>query len=136
MAMYSGKDFAFSFGGTQMKAHIQSFGSFDVENILEDSKAFGDFWAEVLPTGDKQASDIDIDGMYDDAAGGPNAVFGAAFAATTGPSSSATACIITWGSTKTSSFSAYVKKWGRTATRNQITRYKATLTVTGAVTEA
>ena len=136
MAKYSGANFAFSFGGTAMAAHIQSFAGFDVENILEDSKTFGDTWAEVLATGDKQASDVEAEGFYDDAAGGPSAVFLAAYTATTGPASAATACIITWGSTKTSSFNAYVAKFTRIAARNTITRYKVNLKVTGAVTEA
>lgn len=134
MAKYGGKDFSILFGGTNITAHVQEINSFDVESLTEDGKSFGDIWPEPTPTGDKQASDVEIGGFYDDAAGGPSAVLLAALP--TGPSSATSAVVLTWGGAKTSSFSAYCTKFGRKATRNGITRYTATIKPNGAVTEA
>ncbi len=135
MAKHGSNSFAFSFGGTNMTAHIQSINSFDVESIMEDSKSLGDAWAEVLATGAQQVSSpVEVEGLYDDAAGGPDAVFRAA--RPTGPSSSSSEVIITWGGSKTSTFQAFCTKFSRMVTKNNITRYKATITPTGAVTEA
>ena len=134
MAKYGAKDYSMTFGGTNMTAHIQSVNGFDVESIMEDSKSLGDTWAESLATGDMQASDREFEGMYDDAAGGPSAVFLAALP--TGPSTAASAVVETWGGTKTSSYNAFCVKFSRQVTKNNITRYKATVRPTGAVTEA
>ncbi len=134
MAKYGPTDFALSFGGTAMTAHIDTINGFDVEAVTVDSKTFGDAWREVLPTGDKQASDVEVEGLYDDAAGGPSLVFLAALPA--GPATAASAVVMTWGGAKTSSYNAFMVKFTRVASRNQITRYKATIRVTGAVTEA
>jgi hypothetical protein len=136
MAKYGASAFVMSFGGTDITAHIQSINAFDIEAITEDSKSFGDTWGEVLPTGDKQASDVEIEGFYDDAAGGPVAVLQAALAAISGPATAASAVVLTWGGGKTSSFNAFCVKFSRIAQRNQITRYRATVRPTGAVTEA
>ena len=134
MAKYGTSDFILSFGGTAMTAHTQSVNGFDVESNMEDSQSFGVSWAATLATGTKKASDLEVEGFYDDAAGGPSAVYLAALP--TGPATATSAVIITWGSTKTSSFAAYCVKFSRMATRNQITRYKATIRPSGAVTEA
>lgn len=134
MAKYGSNSFDISFGGTSMKAHVQTINQFDVEALTEDSQAFGDIWGAVLPTGTKRASDVEIGGLYDDAAGGPSAVLLAALPA--GPATAASAIILTWGGAKTSSFNAFMVKFGRQATRNGVTRYTATLRPTGAVSEA
>lgn len=134
MAKYGSINFGFSFGGTDMTAHIQSVNGFDVESVTEDSQSFGDTWPEVLPTGNKRASDVEVEGLFDDAAGGPSAIFLAALP--TAPSTAPSAVVMTWGGTKTSSYNAFCVKFTRIATRNQITRYRATIRPTGAVTEA
>jgi hypothetical protein len=134
MAKYGSPDFAMSFGGTDMTAHVQSINGFEVEALTQDSKSFSDVWDEVLATGGKKASDVVVKGLYDDAAGGPSAVFLAALP--TGPATAASAVVLTWGSTKTSSFNAFMVKFSRMATKNQITEYEATIRPTGAVTEA
>ena len=46
------------------------------------------------------------------------------------------AIVITWGGSRTSSFSAVLQSWTRTAVREGTTRYTATLVPTGAVSEA
>jgi hypothetical protein len=136
MAKYGASSYTISFGGTNITAHVMSVNGFDVEAITEDSKSFGDSWAEVLPTGDKQASDRELQGFYDDAAGGPSAVLLAALTALTGPGVAASAVVETWGGAKTSSYNAFCVKFTRGVTKNAITKYTATLRITGAVTEA
>ncbi len=134
MAKYGSNVFALSFGGNVMTAHIQSINGFDVEANTQDSQPFGDVWAKVLPTGTKKAADLVVGGLYDDAAGGPSAVFLAAMP--TGPATAASAVVLTWGAAKTSSFDAYCVKFARKVTRNGITEYEATIRPTGTVSEA
>lgn len=134
MSKYGSHNFALSWAGTDMTAHIQSINGFDVEAPTEDAKPFGVQWDAVLPTGQKKASDIEVEGLYDDAAGGPSAVFLAALPS--GPTTAPSAVVLTWGGSKTSSFNAYLVKFTRIATRNAITRYRATIRPTGTVTEA
>lgn len=134
MAKYGANSFSMSFAASNITAHVQSINSVEVESILEDSKPINGVWAESLASGAQQMSDVEIEGLYDDAAGGPDAVLRAA--RPTGPASSPGATVLTWGGSKTTSFNAFVQKFARTVTKNQITRYKVTLKPTGTVTEA
>ncbi len=134
MSKYGAKDFSISFGGTNITPHVDTINGFDVEALTVDGKPLGTAWPTPVPTGDKQASDVEIGGLYDDAAGGPSAVLLAALP--TGPSTAASAVVLTWGGAKTSSFNAFCVKFTRQATKNQVTRYTATIRPTGTVTEA
>jgi len=134
MAKYGSNSFAISYNSTNMTAHTHSINSVDVESLMEDSKPLGAAWAESLATGAQLMNDVEVEGLYDDAAGGPDAVYRAA--RPTGPSSTPSTLVLTWGSTKTTTVDAFVTKFGRMVTKNQVTRYKATLKPTGAVAEA
>lgn len=135
MAKYGGKDFALSFGGTAMTAHILTVNSFDVEAVTIDGKPLGSAYPKPTPTGDLAYSDVEVEGLYDDTAvSGPDAVFRAAMP--TGPASASSALILTWGGTKTSTGQAFCTKFTRQASKNEITRFRATLKWTGQVTEA
>lgn len=134
MAKYAGSNFSLTFNAQNMTAHILSINGVDVESIMDDGKPFGVAWPVPVPTGDKQASDVEVEGMYDDAAGGPSAVFLAALP--TAPSTAAVALSITWGGAKVTSGNAFCVKFSRMVVRNQVTRYRATLRWTGTVSEA
>jgi hypothetical protein len=135
MAKYVGKDFALSFAGQVMTAHILTINGFDVEAVNVDGKPFGTAYPKPVPTGDVNYSDIEVSGLYDDTAvSGPDVVFRQNMP--TGPASASSALVLTWGSTKTSTGSAYCVKYTRKATKNQVTEYTATLRWNGQVTEA
>lgn len=129
MAKYSSKDLDLTVAGTSMKAHILDDVTLGVEVGIEESTAFGDSFESSVSTGIKRAEPITVGGMYDDTAStGPDVKFN-----TLGTT---IAIVITWGGTKTSTFSAIVQKYERIASRNGMTRYIATLKPTGTITEA
>ncbi len=129
MAKYSSKDLDLSIGGTSMKAHIIDDVTLGVEVITEESTAFGDTFEANVSTGIKRAEPITVGGFYDDTVTtGPDAKFN-----TLGTTLSV---IITWGGTKTSTFSAIAKKYDRLGKVGAMTRYVATLLPTGTITEA
>ncbi len=134
MAKYGGKDFALSFAGQNMTAHIQTINGFDVEALTVDGKPFGQATPKPIPTGDLQYSDVEVGGLYDDTAvTGPDAVFRGNLP--TGPATASSALVMTWGGTKTTTTQAFCVKFTRKATKNQITEFSATLRITGALTE-
>lgn len=128
MANYGSDDLSITVGGTELKNYIDSINDFSVEALLQEGTAFGDSWVEHLYTGIKQGNALTLEGFYDDAASGPDAKFN-----TLGTT---VAIVITWGSTKTSSFSAVVQTYVRKPVRKELTRFTVTLMPTGAVTEA
>lgn len=135
MSKYAGKDFALSFAGQVMTAHITSVNGFDLEAVTEDGKPFGTAYPKPIPTGDVNYSDVEVEGLYDDTAvSGPDAVFRGNMP--TGPATAASALVLTWGGTKTSTGNAFCVKFTRQASKNAITKFRATLRWTGQVTEA
>jgi hypothetical protein len=134
MAKYGSNSFVISVATKDMTQYVQSINGFEVEGLTADSQTLGDIWAEVLPTGTKRASDVVLRGFYDDTAtDGVKAVLGTVAST---PGATPVAVVLTWGSTNTSSFNAFIVKFTRIATKNSITDYESTLRVTGAVTEA
>lgn len=135
MAKYGGKDFALSFAGQNMTAHILSVNGFDVEAVMVDAKPMGSAYPKPLATGDVNYSDIEVSGLYDDTATtGPDVVFRGNMP--TGPATAAQALVLTWGGAKTSTGTAHCVKYTRKATKNQITEYTATLRISGQMVEA
>jgi hypothetical protein len=99
--------------------------------ILEESHPFGTTWFEALAVGIKRMEDLTLGGFYDDTAtSGPDAKYGGAAIGTT------VAVVITYGSTKTTSFNGIIADYERRLVRNQLHRYTVTLRPTGTVTEA
>lgn len=129
MTKYNSTNLDLSVGGTSMKAHILDDVTLSVEIGTEEATAFGDAAAAHISTGVKKAAPITVGGYYDDTA-------------TTGPDvklnvlGTTIAVIITWGGSKTSTFSAIVQKYDRIGKIGAMTRYVATLLPTGAITEA
>lgn len=131
MATYGQSNLGITVGGTEMKTHIQTINGLEIEALTEESDTFGDSWIENLYVGIRRAQPLVLGGFYDDTATtGPDAKFGTAVLGTT------VAVVVTWGGTKTSTFSALVQKYKRTPVRGQLHKYEVTLLPSGAVTEA
>lgn len=129
MAKYSSKDLDLSVGAQSMKAHIQDELTLAVEVMTEEAAAFGDAWEKHISTGIKRADEITVGGFYDDTVTtGPDAKFNVLGTELT--------IVITWGGTKTSTFTAIAQKYERMAQVGQMTRYVATLLPTGEIQEA
>ena len=112
-----------------MKAHILDDVTLSVEIGTEESTAFGDVWAAHISNDLKRAAPVTVGGMYDDTAvSGPDVKFNVL--------GTTVAVIITWGGTKTASFSAIAQKYDRVGKIGAMTRYVATLLPTGTITEA
>ena len=129
MTKYSSKDLDLEVGAQSMKAHILDDVTVGVEVTTEESTAFGHEWEKNISTGIKRADPVTIGGHYDStAATGPDAKFNVV--------GETIEIIITWGGSKTTTFSAIVQRYERTAQVKQMTRYVSTLLPTGEVQEA
>lgn len=112
-----------------MKNYITTLGAIDLQALTEQSDAFGDAWVENLYTGIKRLQPFTVGGFYDDTAStGPDVKFNAV--------GTTVAIVITWGSTKTSTFSAIITGYKRTAARGVLTKYEANLLPSGSNVEA
>lgn len=128
MAKYGQSDLSVTWDGDSVD--FDTINGAEIEAILQQSDSFGDDWVEQLFVGVKRMEPITLEGFYDDEAGGPNALFGGAAIGSTEE------VVITWGSTKTTTFDAIVTRYARTPSRGELTRYSVTLTPTGEVVEA
>jgi len=125
-------------GGTpvDLTQYIQSINDVDVESLTEEKHTFGDAWEEHLPIGIGRVGTIELGGLYDDVATvGPDALFAGRVPEVPGTAITRT-LTITWRSGKTTAFETYLKAYKRTADRNGLTKFTATLQPTGAVAEA
>jgi hypothetical protein len=129
MSKYSSKDVELTVDTETMKAYIQDDLTLAVEVATEELTAFGDEWQKHVSTGIKRADAITVGGFYDDTAtDGPDARFNAL--------GTEIDIVLTWGGSKTSTFSTIVQKYERLAKVGEMTRYVATLLPTGEVQEA
>jgi hypothetical protein len=134
VAKYGSPSVVVSFGGTAITQHVQEINGVDIESLMEESHSFGDTWFESLATGMKKGSDVVLSGLYDDTATtGPDALFVTTAA---GPSTAGTALVITYGGSKTTTYSVFIVKYSRMLSRGKLHRYSVTLRPTGAITEA
>ena len=129
MAKYGSNSFDISIAGTSIKNYIDTLNGFEIEALLAETHAFGDSWEEHLATGVKRGNPFTIGGFYDDTAStGPDVLLNAI--------GTTVAVILTYGSTKTSSFSALIRNYKRMPARGELTRFECELVPSGAVTEA
>jgi len=113
-----------------MTSHITEINEVETEAALEESTPFGAAWATSLFSGVKLMAEIELTGFYDDTAStGPDVVIGGGLGDTR-------TVAVTWGGTKKTTVEAIITKYARIAKVKESTKYKATLTPTGAVTEA
>lgn len=114
--------------------HVLTINDVDIESVLEEVHTLGDSWEESLPIGVGKVAPVELSGLYDDVAStGPDALFAGRVPET--PASATRTLKITWRSGKTTSVETYLVSYKRTADRNALTKYTATLQPTGAVTE-
>jgi hypothetical protein len=115
--------------------YVQTINGIEIEGILEETHTFGDSWEESLPVGIGKTGQIEIGGVYDDTgATGPDALFAGRIPET--PASSTRTFKMTYVGAKTTSVETYLSKYTRNPDKNGLTKWKATLQPTGAVTEA
>lgn len=119
---------------TDITQHVQTIGDVTIEQLLEEVHSFGDSWEEHLPVGIGKAGTVEIGGIYNDAAGSPNAFFAGDLPET--PATASRTLEITWGSTKKTTVEHYILSFTRTPDKNALTRWSAVLQTTGSVTEA
>ena len=134
MANYGPDDLVISCddsGGTPrpITSYIRPIGGFKIEQLLQESHSFGDTWFESLLVGIQRGQDLTLGGLYDDAATtGPDVVFKTMTGSRT--------VVLTWGSTKTSTFEAWVISYERLGRLNELTMFEVVLRPTGSVVEA
>ena len=122
-------------GGTpiDISQYCQSIGGVDIENLVEETHSFGDNWEESTPVGIGKLGTIEISGLYDDAAAGPNALFGAQMP--TNPNTATRTLTLEWGNNVNTVFETILVKYSRTPDRSALTKFSASLQPTGAVVE-
>ena len=128
MAKYGSPDLAISVGGDNMEEYIHEIGELTKEAIIQEGHTFGDEWVKQYFTGVKQANEFTVSGFYDDTAlTGPDAVFDNI--------GDTVEIIISWGGSKTTTFDAIIKSYGRAPSRGELTGYSCALVPTGVVQE-
>lgn len=128
MAKYGFDDGAITWNSQPLTSYVHADVEFSVEAFTEEGHTLGDSWVEQLFTGLKQGMPFTLECFYDDVTNGPDDLFA-------GAEGTAATMVITWGSTKTSSFSAMLKRYTRRASRGQLHKARAEFLPTGAVTE-
>ena len=133
MAKYGSNTVQISFDGDDISAHILSINGVKIMSMFEsDSHGFNKAWAETLATGLKRVEPIEIEGFYDDVANAPHEQFKET---ADGPATATKNIVFTWGGSKTTTIKTLIESYERLPSRGQLTRYKARLVPTGAVTE-
>lgn len=113
---------------------VLTINGINVEQVTEEKHSFGDSWEETLAIGIARMQPVELGGLYDDAALGPDALFVRTTPDT--PASPTRTLTITWRSGKTTTVETVETSYQRAADRNALTKYTARLQPTGAVTEA
>lgn len=130
MAKYNSSNLTLTVGGHDITAYLLTIAAAKIIATIENAIHFGDVWDESIFAGVKKLDPIQLGGFFDDTATtGPDALLGSLQVGTT------VTVVITWGGTKTTSFSAVISEYDRVAAVAKMTRFMATVTPTGAVTE-
>lgn len=129
MAQYSSKDFTMTMAGTDVTAYLLDVSAVKIAAILEKVTPFGATWAAHVATGISEMGDIGVAGLFDTTSG--------KFVDQVRTHQGATiACVITYGGTKTTTFSAIVESYSVPVKVGSMTRFSANFRPTGTVTEA
>lgn len=130
MTMYASPDVEITYDGDDMTPYIQSINGITIEDIMQDSQAFGQVWNQMVPTGAKRVEDIVFTGLFDDVADGPRAKWDAGASSPTPATAPKTLVIRLGGGSpgKTVTIPVHPRKFVIKFTRNQIHEYEATLT--------
>lgn len=109
-----------SYDGSSIKAYVtKTYPAVDQQNETEDQTPLGSSIAQSMFTGLTDYGEIPVSGPYDETI---DAAIGAAARA-----KSTAALIVTWGGTKTTTFSVVgVKNYKRVIAKGAVTAYEAT----------
>lgn len=116
--------------------HVQTINDIDVENITEETHPFGTAWEESKGVGIGRMAPVELGGLYDDVADGPDDMFGDRIPE--GPNATTRTLTFVWipGSpSKSTSVETILALYKRTPDRAAITKWMARLQPTGTVTE-
>jgi hypothetical protein len=114
--------------------HVITINDIDVENILEQTDPFGVAAEEHTPSGKYRVAPIEIGGLFETAAGGPDELF--ADRQGEGPTAVTRTFRIVWITGRESAVETHLGMYKRTPNReNGLTRYSVTLQPTGTITE-
>ena len=114
--------------------YVLTINDVDIESLMEETHPFGVSWEESLPIGIGRMAPIELGGLWDDTAVlGPDVMFSGAAPQT--PATTQRTLEITWYTGKTTAVECYVTSYKRTADRNGLTKWSATLQPTGTVQE-
>ena len=136
MAQYSSASLTLQIkdsGGTirVLTPFVRAIGSVSIEGILQEATVFGAVWATYVSTTVKKMAPLTLGGFYDTTVDvGPDTLFNGQEGQTR------TGCILTYGSTKTTTFDVIIQKYERLPKLGAMTEYQVTLQPTGTVVEA
>jgi len=123
-------------GGTpvDITQYVLSINDIEIESMTEEKHPLGTAWDESLPIGVAKMNDIEISGLFDDAATtGPDALL--AGRAPEAPTAGTRTLKIEWNASKSTAVETYLMSYARAADRNGLTKYKVKLKPSGGVTE-
>ena len=114
-------------------AHVLAINDVDVEQLLEEMRPLGATMDTYMPVGVGKVAPVELTGLYDDAADGPDDLFGDRMPET--PASVTRTLKITWVGAKTTSVETHLVRYVRKVDKNGLTKYTVTLQPSGVVTE-
>jgi hypothetical protein len=114
--------------------HVLSFNGITKEQLTEEVRAFGSAWDRNITIGVGKGDPIELGGLFDDVANGPDDLFGNR-TFPEGPSAATRTIKITWFGSKTTEWETILQKYGRNPNKNEAHKYATTLLTTGAPTE-
>lgn len=116
---------------------VDTINGFGVEALLEQSDAFGDSWREQLYTGIRQMDDLTLEGFFEDTATatGVHAIFGQATDLGAEREMELNFALAA-GGTDVAHFDLIIRRYERVVRRGGLTRYRAVVAPTGAMTTA
>lgn len=122
-------------GGTpvDITQHVITINDIDIEEITEQTNPLGTAWEEQSGVGVGRIAMVELGGLFEDEADGPEALFGNRLPE--GPAVNTRTFTIVWLSGRSTSFETILKKYTRTAARDALTKFKTSLQPTGAATE-
>jgi hypothetical protein len=114
--------------------HVITFNGISKEQLIEEVRPFGAAWDKILTIGVGKGAPIELGGLLDDVADGPDDLFNNR-PFPEGPSAATRTFKVTWFGTKTTSWETVLQKYDRNPNKNEAHKYATTLMPTGAPTE-
>jgi len=117
-----------------ISAHVMAVNDIDVEQLLEEMRPLGSTWDTYMPVGVGKVAPIELTGLYDDSADGPDDLFGDRMPETCA-AVTRTLKIVWIALPKSTSVETHLTKYVRKVDKNGLTKYTVTLQPSGVVTE-